>query len=290
MSWKKFKLVRNTIFLLAHIYIFGGIEMKDYAAALINTSGAYPNVIAVNVSAPGAGDGTEFVAALVNDIWGRAQALMTYAGLTPDGVTEAAGTAQFLTALSKGYGIGPGIGVTYWKSGTPAANGDRVLLFQGQVILMSSYPLLAAAVYVGDANNPTAPAFYKTSDAGGTTRDTAGLYMVLPDARGLGLKMIGNATINARTKTGPTALGEKQEDQGQGHWHFIGEELNPTTKYGMTTTTGGSVHRVSEGGANGNDNLRFIAAAIETDGTNGTPRIGANVRDSSLGTNFGITY
>jgi hypothetical protein len=76
--------------------------MIDYAAVFTNYTGAFPNIEAQNVSAPGAGDGTEFVAALVNDIWGRAQALLDYAGLSPDGVQEAPDTAQFLTALSKG--------------------------------------------------------------------------------------------------------------------------------------------------------------------------------------------
>ena len=93
--------------------------MIDYGATFTNYSGAFPNFEAVNVSAPGAGDGTEFVAALVNDIWGRAQALLDYAGMSPDGVQEAPDTAQILTALYKGYGIGPGIGVIYWKNGTP---------------------------------------------------------------------------------------------------------------------------------------------------------------------------
>lgn len=147
--------------------------MIDYAATFTNYTGAFPDIEAVNVSAPGAGDGTEFVAALVNDIWGRAQALLDYAGLSPDGVQEAPDTAQILEAIGKGYGVGPGIGVIYWKNGTPATNGDRVILLQGQVIEIANYPLLAAAVYVGDANNPTAPAFYKTSDAGGVTRSTA---------------------------------------------------------------------------------------------------------------------
>ena len=181
--------------------------MIDYAATFTNFTGAFPNIKAVNVSAPGAGDGTEFVAALVNDIWGRAQALLDYAGMSPDGVQEAPDTAQILTALSKGYGIGPGIGVIYWKNGTPAANGDRVILLQGQVIEISSYPLLAAAVYVGDAKNATAPAFYKTSDAGGTTRSTAGTYMVMPDTRAVSLKGVGDQTINTRVKKGPASVG-----------------------------------------------------------------------------------
>jgi hypothetical protein len=251
----------------------------DYAATFTNFTGAFPNIEAQNVSAPGAGDGTEFVAALVNDIWGRAQALLDYAGLTPDGVQEAPDTAQILTALSKGYGIGPGIGVIYWKNGTPAANGDRVILLQGQVIEISSYPLLAAAVYVGDANNGTAPAFYKTSDAGGTTRSTSGTYMVMPDTRAVSLKGVGNQTINTRVKTGPVSVGSIIEDTMQGHKHDI---TIYTTNLGGGTTIGTAQETPYT------STSEFSGPT--TDGTNGTPRTGTQTQDCTIGTNFGITY
>ena len=263
--------------------------MIDYSATFTNFTGTYPNIEAVNVSAPGAGDGTEFVAALVNDIWGRAQALLDYAGLTPDGVQEAPDTAQILTALSKGYGIGPGIGVIYWKNGTPAANGDRVLLLQGQVIQISSYPLLAAAVYVGDANNGTAPAFYKTSDAGGTTRSTSGTYMVMPDTRAVSLKGVGNQTINTRVKTGPASVGSVIEDTFQ-DWQ-LGSTVSGSEYYGRTTLA-------SQGTGTGyvgsvySETVQGISAGLYpvSDGTHGTPRTSTQTQDCTIGTNFGITY
>ena len=268
--------------------------MIDYLTSFTNTNSvAFPDTEAVNVSTPGAGDGTEFVALLVNDIWGRAQAIMDYAGLTPDGVMEAPGTAQIIEALCKGLGVGPGMGVMYWKNDTPAALGDRVLLLQGQVILIATYPLLAAAVYCGDANNATAPAFYKTSDAGGTTRSIAGTYLVLPDTRGLSLKGVGNATVNTRTKTGPAALGEVQEDQGQGHWHnFRKYSSNSTAGWGATNymawAAAGNNYYIAS--ANNDQNNTVSVQSPITDGTNGTPRTGTATRDSSIGTNFGITY
>lgn len=258
--------------------------MIDYAATFTNYSGSFPDIEAVNVSAPGAGDGTEFVAALVNDIWGRAQALLDYAGLTPDGVQEAPDTAQILKAIGKGYGVGPGIGVIYWKNGTPATNGDRVILLQGQVITIANYPLLAAAVYVGDANNGTAPAFYKTSDAGGTTRSTAGTYMVMPDTRAVSLKGVGNQTINTRAKTGPAALGSIIEDTMQGHWHdsYIYSAAGGTTvSYEKYSITSGAAVTTT-----GNNETR----SPKTDGVNGTPRTGLQTQDCTIGTNFGITY
>ena len=258
--------------------------MIDYKTSITNTDNtAFPNTLAVNVSVPGAGDGTEFVALMVNDIWGRAQALLNYAGLTPDGVMEAPNTAQILTAIGKGFAVGPGLGVTYWKNGTPAANGDRVLLLQGQVITAASYPLLCAAVYVGDASNPTAPAFYYTSDAGGTTRSTASkTYMVLPDTRAVSLKGAGNQTISARVKSGP-AFGAVEEDRTQGHRHSLYDAV-----------AGGAVYVYSLGGGagsrstTGSPGLNILDPI--TDGTNGTPRTGLTTRDCTLGTNYGITY
>ena len=241
--------------------------MIDYAATFANYSGSFPNIKAVNVSAPGAEDGTEFVAALVNDIWGRAQALLHYAGLSPDGVQEAPDTAQILTALSRGYGIGPGIGVIYWKNGTPAANGDRVILLQGQVIEISSYPLLAAAVYVGDANNGTAPAFYKTSDAGGTTRSTSGAYMVLPDTRAVSLKGVGNQTINTRVKTGPASVGSVIEDTFQGH------RMSPP--FGYFLVSNGTMRNQEGSEYWTSSEIALTTGDPVTDGTNGDPRTGA---------------
>jgi hypothetical protein len=254
--------------------------MIDYAATFTNYTGSFPNIAAQNVTAPGAGDGTEFVAALVNDIWGRAQALLDYAGLTPDGVQEAPDTAQILTALSKGYGIGPGIGVIYWKNGTPAANGDRVILLQGQVITIASYPLLAAAVYVGDANNATAPAFYKTSDAGGTTRSTSGTYMVMPDTRAVSLKGVGNQTINTRVKTGPASVGSIIEDTFQGH------NMQNTTGYQGGFGANGTFPLVQS-----NSGSNILTVTITADGTHGDPRYDSSqTQDCTIGTNFGITY
>ena len=263
--------------------------MIDYSAVFTNYTGAFPNFEAVNVSAPGAGDGTEFVAALVNDIWGRAQALLDYAGLSPDGVQEAPDTAQILTALSKGYGIGPGIGVIYWKNGTPAANGDRVILLQGQVIPIANYPLLAAAVYVGDANNATAPAFYKTSDAGGTIRSTAGTYMVMPDTRAVSLKGVGNQTINTRVKTGPAAVGSIIEDTGEiitgsfsvgsGDFGLLadGANLSGAFKRGDTLRGNGFA-----GDSADRYDVGFDSSLIA--------RTGTQTQDCTIGTNFGITY
>jgi hypothetical protein len=265
----------------------------DYAATFTNYTGSFPNIEAQNVTAPGAGDGTEFVAALVNDIWGRAQALLDYAGLTPDGVQEAPDTAQILTALSKGYGIGPGIGVIYWKNGTPAANGDRVILLQGQVITIASYPLLAAAVYVGDANNATAPAFYKTSDAGGTTRSTSGTYMVMPDTRAVSLKGVGNQTINTRVKTGPASVGSIIEDTMQRLQGNLSRILSSTPSY-YTNGVFAMTNQINDRGTSGATGTGSFDVAFDSANSPDVRTIGttatSQTQDCTIGTNFGITY
>jgi hypothetical protein len=107
---------------------------------------------------------------------------MNYAGLTPDGVTEAAGTAQILEAIEKGFAVGPGKFVRWFIKDTPATTGDRVILLSGQGVLRASYSALDAKVYCGDPANATAEYFYHADDAAGTTRNTSGVYLILPES------------------------------------------------------------------------------------------------------------
>ncbi|MEJ2043688.1 MAG: hypothetical protein P8X74_03670 [Reinekea sp.] len=163
--------------------------MKSLESILAYYSGAYPDTLAINSTGAATQDGTEYIAEMINNsIFGPQQALMDYAGLTPDGITEAAGTAQFIDALSLGFGVGPGTYRRYGKISLPAVTGDRLLILSGQGVLIASYPLLVAACYVGDGNNATAPYFFKADDAGGVTRNTAGTYFILPPGQPIFLK------------------------------------------------------------------------------------------------------
>jgi hypothetical protein len=66
-------------------------------------------------------------------------------------------------------------------------------LLSGQIIsITGDYARLSANVYVGDAANDTAEAFYKCDASG--ERDTSGAYMKLPDCRGLFLRGTGSQT------------------------------------------------------------------------------------------------
>lgn len=75
--------------------------MIDYAAIFSNFSGSFPNIVAVNASGGGATDGTEFIKAFIDDLWGVNQAVMDFAGFTPNAAAEAAGASQRLDAILK---------------------------------------------------------------------------------------------------------------------------------------------------------------------------------------------
>lgn len=244
--------------------------MIDYLATFANTNGiAFPGTKGKNASAPTATDGTEFIAKMIDDLWGFNQALMDYASLTPDGVDEAPGTSQRIDAIRKGFAVGPGMGVTYWKDGDPATNGDRVLLLQGQGVLISSFPLLDAAVYVGDGNNGTASSFYHAQDAAGTIRDTAGPFLILPDTRGYslrGLDLSGTVDPDGASRD----LGSIQQDDFESHSHSSGGDTNFTASGSQTSFVG----HVTAGGV------------TYTIGSTG----GAETRGKNVATNYGITY
>lgn len=155
--------------------------MIAWETALNFTSGVFPNTTSVNSTGSGTGDGTEWVKVGIDNFqFGVSQALLDYAGLTPNGVTESAGASQFLEAIQKGHGIGPGKYVQWGLKDDPSVTGDRVLLLTGQGVLVASFSDLDDAVYVGDPDNATAPFFYHADDAAGTVRNIAGIYLILP--------------------------------------------------------------------------------------------------------------
>lgn len=165
------------------------------------SGGAFPNAAAQNATGPGNTDGTEWIKAVIDDMWGAAQELMNHAGMTPDGVTEAAGASQRREALQKIAGC-PGE-VLFWAGQDNSASGEpedgfgwgewddpgtegvRLLEMVGQGVLRASYPDLDSVTYCGDTANPTAEAFYHADDAAGTSRATDGVYLILPESRGM---------------------------------------------------------------------------------------------------------
>jgi len=163
--------------------------MKDPASAFVNTIGSFPNVLGRNITVPGDGLGTEWIAEFVNNHWGAQQHLLNQAGLTPNGVTEANGASQNYTAMQRCFSS-PGEVVPWMGPGDPSASGKRLLKLDGTVLTIASYTDLVSETYIGDGNNadPSFIGFFKTSDAGGTLRSPSGTYFVLPDIQGLFLR------------------------------------------------------------------------------------------------------
>lgn len=208
-------------------------------------------------------------------------ALLDAAGLTPDGVTEAPDTSQILEAIRLISGA-PGNGVIWWATSDPATLGERVLLLTGQVILIASYPEMAAAVYCGDGNNPTASAFYKTSDAGGTTRSTSGTYMVMPDLRGYFLRGLDTAA-SVDPDGASRDIGSIQLDAFQGHRH---NPLAPAVNLAGYNVGGTGV----SSGVNFGLDAPGSTGDPVTDGTNGVPRTDSESRPVNIACKFGIRY
>lgn len=242
--------------------------MKDQASTFTNSSGSFPNTLGVDVSAPGAGDGTEWIAEYVNCDWGYQQHLMTKAGLTPNGVTEANGASQIYTAMQRCFST-PGELVPWLGPGDPAVSGHRMLRLDGSVLTIASYPDIVAATYIGDGNNYDANyiGFFKTSDAGGTLRDHTGAYFVLPDYRGLFLRGIDPLAIYDPDGAS-RGIPNLQQDAQETHGHEL--RTLSTASYAVTTSvtlTGSGGLTLS--GSPGAD--RFQARDLSAEMVGGTP-------------------
>ena len=271
--------------------------MISYLAAFINTDGVvFPNTKAINSSGPSTTDGTEFVKIMVDDEWGARQALLDYAGLTPNTVTEGPGASQALEAMQKGLAVGPGFGVTYWKDGDPATNGDRVLLLQGQGVLRASYTELDTAVYVGDPDNPTASAFYHADDAAGTIRNTTGVYLILPDLRGYVLRGLDTAA-SVDPDGASRDLGSIQVDAMQRITGSFETDLHASGTNSLLSNHAGVFTIGPSDAANfpasGSSYSRTDGALF--DNTNSTSPNAAKTDDVesrmvNIATNYGITY
>lgn len=258
----------------------------DSSVAFTNTDGtAFPNNTSINATGPSTEDGTEFVKIMIdNYMFGPMQALLDHAGLTPDGVTEAAGTAQIIEALQKGFGAPPGV-VTEWNlASDPGTTGHRCLLLQGQGILRVNYAALDAAVYVGDGNNAAVAAgggaYYRADDAAGTVPNIVGVYLIMPESRGVTVRGLDTAA-SIDPDGASRFLGDLQIDSFQGHIHYNGVANTDTGDpfvYGVTTDDmpGLATRQMT-------DNIDSIdeqglSSTPKTDGVNGTPRVDSETR------------
>lgn len=257
--------------------------MVDFKTVLVNTDGAnFPDTLTINSTGAGVGDGTELVKILMDQFVGSHYALMDEAGLTPNSLTEAPGTSQIVESVRRIAG-GIGTGGHWWNASDPSVTGDRCLLLNGQVVLIANYPDLVSKTYAGDGNNGTAPAFYKTSDAGGTTRNTAGPYFVLPDMRGYvarGLDVAASVDPDGASRS----MGSVQADAFQGHEMQLTDPGGAT--YGTLVINSGSGFTGTAAG----QPLKSRVKNFLTDGINGTPRISSETRMINVATKFYIRY
>ena len=150
-------------------------------------TGVFPDTVADNSTGASTADGFEFIAEYINNsIIGPQQAMMDYAGLTPDGVTESASASQMIEAIQKGNAVGPGWVHRRDIFDSPAVNGDRSLILSEQGVLIATYPELDAATWIGGNTAAQVAAaaaggkYYRSSDAGGAVGDAAGPYIQLP--------------------------------------------------------------------------------------------------------------
>lgn len=266
----------------------------DSDAAFTNTNGvAFPDNEAVNASGPSATDGTEFVKLMIdNYMFGVMQAMLDHTGQTPTGVTEAAGLSQFLDGLDLMCNA-PGI-VTEWNlNDDPGTTGHRALLLQGQGILRANYVPLDDAVYVGDGNNAAVAAgggaYYRADDAAGTTPNIAGIYLILPESRGVvarGLDLAAAIDPDGASRF----LGDLQIDALQGHIFSIKTSGGTNNVLTSSTATGPSLNGNDGGWGGVATNPSVITTGALDDGVNGSPRIDTETRMYNRSTKHVVWY
>jgi len=253
--------------------------MIDISAVFANYTGSGPlGYTGKNATGAGATDGTEFIAAMIDNwMWGWTQELFTKTGITPDGVTEAVGASQIVEAIQ--LLIAPPGTICEWNlNADPATFGARLLLLNGQGILRATYPDLDAKVYVGDPSNPTASEYYHADDAAGTIRNTAGVYLILPESRGYTVRGLDTAA-SVDPDGASRDLGHLQDHAFQSHAHGDGASVNKDDN-----TMGAGVSEVVRTTGGG------VAQQIMNDGVGGTPQTSTETRMINRATKFAIRY
>ena len=211
-------------------------------AAVANTSGSYPTVVSVNSTGPGNYDGTPFIKQWLDDLFGWMQAILDHGNYSaPSGTADVAGTSERITALQRIAGHPGEVVAWVGNNDAPATSPEyaRLLPLNGQAVTIADYQDLVDACYVGDALNSSASAFYKTSDAGGTTRSTSGAYFVLADMRGYvprGLDTSGTVDPDGASRD----IGSVQEDAYEEHAHRVRQRDNSNYIWNLTTAKDGN--------------------------------------------------
>ena len=285
--------------------------MKAYDAITVNNNGQpFPNTEAVNSSGPLVLDGTEFLKDVVNDVWLEKQALIDfyYPG-GPDGLGDFAGVdagglplSQPLAAQYMNFGT-PGVIVNWPSDIDPAILGAglgidiRLLLLHGQGIdrTLDEYKMLDSIVYAGDPDNATADAYYHADDALGTIRNTAGQYLILPDARGYAWRALDPS--GAIDPDGASRIvGSSQEDAFQNITGYFDVRRGDDNSFVIGHSLG--VHGVFTRTNTTNNNSMDITATtrvgtrIDFDASNspGAKTNNVETRIKNIATNYAIHF
>ena len=112
----------------------------------------YQNGSARNVTTSGDSTGTPWTTSLINDVQGFFQRVTAMAGITASNNSETALVSQVFDGIRLSGKL-PGEVIMHQMTTIPS--GYRILNLEGQGVLVSAYPELAAACYVGNTNNPT---------------------------------------------------------------------------------------------------------------------------------------
>jgi hypothetical protein len=130
--------------------------LLQFVGKIIGASGAYPWGQARDITTPGDGTGTPWLAVLLNDIFGFQQALLTQGNISPSNTPDTAITSQYLISMQK---IFEGR-LSYEDGGSPTA-----YTLTSTVIGMTEKAYRNGAFYVFEAANTNTGAATLAIDA-----------------------------------------------------------------------------------------------------------------------------
>lgn len=175
------------------------------------------------------------------------------ANATGSNVLDDANQAEVLATMAKVWPTATGVILPFAGSSAPTG----FLLADGTSYLRATYAALFAVI--------------------GTTWGSAdGTHFNVPNASGMFLRGAGTQTIGGVTYT--TTLGTVQSDEMQGHFHSL------STSSGLVRFGFANTYNIVSG-SNG-DTVNPAVGSPTTDGSNGSPRTGAETRPANIGINY----
>ncbi|WCB45220.1 phage tail-collar fiber domain-containing protein [Nitratidesulfovibrio vulgaris] len=171
--------------------------------------------------------------------------------VTPKQMKDALGRID-LTAFSRDMRAGDIVMRGHTTIRTLDDGLPEALELNGDVVSLATFPRLMR-VWWGDAQNATAPAFYRCN-AGGT-RDAAGTHLKLPDLRGY----VPRGWDHGRGIDTGRVLASLQEDQNKSHQHQITNASNR----GAFTSFHNACGRAIDGGSNVDYNNATVTTSYD---------------------------